>query len=985
MAAQTAKPTLESLVTRYRREVGRGGPGGADGSPNGAPSAPNGLTNIELEVRLQDLDYENFAAIHAALVARLPPGALTQMVGTVADIRRGEGRAEGARMPRAARIREIYFEGGRRVSERYVRKEPLVIPYRVAGAAGLGYIVALAAEAPDREFVADNAALIRVKARASFALRVPASERRGDAFEWRVDATVTRQISGSDAASSLRTITDMMFGRDARGAGGGAGGAGGGAGAPMSAATLLEALRLGDDEPDAAARRALYRYEVEAEFVGPADRRDLLRPADVTAAAAALLGFANPAHAREAALQAEVFRTAQYLVRAPAQLARYAHELGLKRLLPQALAITRADYREIYPPTGHFLYDKTDGQRAVASLHDGRAQVAADELHEFAPPGRADARWQADTRLDGEWVAGVAGDAKSGTFYAFDVIAVAGESLVGEPFERRAARLEEAAALLRAAGAPVAAKVPRRVAGATPAELQRDFRAVLDAPRPYEIDGVIIVEPGRSYAETANRKWKDAAHNTIDCLARRAPASVLGCRPFLDRPGCRLHFLFVGISPELFAALRLQRCPGYADLFGWADRAQQRGADSAYFPVQFAPSDAPLAYLYQHPDGSPLGDVDGKVVELRWRAGGADGADGGPPAWEAVRVREDRRRDLATRRYFGNDFYTAELIWLNYLDPFPAEQLWAGPGDTYFRGERSGVYDAQIAHVSFVKGRRIAALRHAAWVVDVGAGRGQDLGRYLDAEVEHLVAVDRDRAALAELVRRKYSHARRRGLDSEGAGGRGARRRATTTVHVLAADAGAPHAETLAKLEALGAPRGGVDALVCNLAFHYFCGSVETVRNFVALARGLVKPGGLVAITGFRGEAVHAALVGAPAGAGVPPGGTWDISEPPAPGAPPALKFSIRRDYSSDTLEAAGQRIGVLLPFSDGSYYEEYLVNTRAVAAEFAARGFTAAGDTSLATLIPEFETRNRTAAALTPGDRAYLGLFCELVFRRGK
>ena len=103
----------------------------------------------------------------------------------------------------------------------------------------------------------------------------------------------------------------------------------------------------------------------------------------------------------------------------------------------------------------------------------------------------------------------------------------------------------------------------------------------------------------------------------------------------------------------------------------------------------------------------------------------------------------------------------AELTWLNYVDPFPRAQLWDGPALDYFARPKAGIYRAQTAFTSFVKTQRIAALRHARWVVDWGAGQGADLGRYLAAEVGNLVGVDRDRAALAELVRRKYSHARR--------------------------------------------------------------------------------------------------------------------------------------------------------------------------------------------------------------------------------
>lgn len=148
------------------------------------------------------------------------------------------------------------------------------------------------------------------------------------------------------------------------------------------------------------------------------------------------------------------------------------------------------------------------------------------------------------------------------------------------------------------------------------------------------------------------------------------------------------------------------------------------------------------------------------------------------------------------------------------------------------------------------------------------------------------------------------------------------------------------------------------------------------MRNFVALARGAVKVGGQVIVTILLGDEVHALFRRQK----IPDGGSWDVREGET------LKYSLRRMYSSETLEAAGQRIGVLLPFSDGGYYEEYLVNPKALTAEFAARGFSVAAATNAAALIPEYEARNRaSASALTPGDRAYLALHGELVYRRDK
>lgn len=76
----------------------------------------------------------------------------------------------------------------------------------------------------------------------------------------------------------------------------------------------------------------------------------------------------------------------------------------------------------------------------------------------------------------------------------------------------------------------------------------------------------------------------------------------------------------------------------------------------------------------------------------------------------------------------------------------------------------------------------------------------------------------------------------------------------------------------------------------------------------------------------------------------------------------------------------------MLLPFSDGRYYEEFLVNTKVLTAEFAARGFSRTASASVTESIPDFESRNRAVAGLlTEGDRRWLSLYGELVFTRDK
>lgn len=975
------KTTMEGLVTRYRREVGQ-----------------SATANVELEIRLQNVEYDAFAAIHAQLVARahseqkgsikVRASSLSHVVSAIMEA--NASKTAGAL--RASQIRETTF--GAEKKTQFVIKRQLIAPWRAQ--AGHPYIVSISTEAPSESFITDNSALIRVKTRASYEIEVSGPSDVN--FVWRVDATVRRQLASS-GVGSLKTITGQMF-------------------VGNSPDNLLTDLRLSD-----AAQRSLYKFELEIEFLGPRDMRDLIRPGDITAAADAVLGLISPDYAAAASRQNEIYRVAQHILPPSAFLQRFSQDLGLKRLLPQALALTRTEYRKVFPPSGWQVLPKTDGERAIVGVRDGAAVILGSDFRLIAGGAAG-----GDTYLDAEITE--RDDPRGPLCYVFDAIVISGDAVAEEGYERRSTRLEEGAAILRKAGLRAVGKTVTTIpAGAATADLANIFRGILEGKHEYAIDGIIMVEPGKPYAETVTLKYKETKDNTIDFLARRAPPTVLGTLPFIDAPGHKLYFLFCGVDSKLGWTLGLQRCPGYSTLFP---------AGGTYAPIQFSPSDAPLAYLYQHPDGAPA--VDGAIVEMRCRGGCAAAGGGAALAdWELVRQRGDRAGDLAAGKYFGNDYYTAEMIWLNYLDPFPASQLWLGPGLDYFQRDKDGIYFAQTAATSFMKSRRIATLAHFDWVVDIGAGKGQDLGRYLDAQIGHLIAIDRDRAALSELIRRKFSFARKReGVPRGGCtasaderrgrpaaaisaaitaalasrpGARpgprpGAHPAAAITappvqiskpserpsktkamlLHVLAADATQPFETTFESIHRTGLQRGSADAVVCNLAVHYFCASIASIRNFIALARSIVKVGGVVILTVMIGEAVHAVLNG------VAEGGTWDVFETPrvsvggidASDAPQVRKYSIRRGYSSDELEAAGQKIGVLLPFSDGEYYEEYLTNTRVFADEFSAQGFTLVESGSVAESLSDFELRNgRVASQLTAGDKQYLSLYGELVFRR--
>jgi len=955
--------TLDQVIARFQQQTG-GGP-----------------TEIELEIRFDSIDYNLFELLLEKMLAERP--ATHQR--TLNAIRTDTMEDVNGRRTHEQYIREAKFEPGKPRKDEYRTKARLTTPARLRSTPGApGYRVTLSRETRLAEpFYEDkNTMRYRFKNRVSF------GGAAGALAGWRLDMTVVRELSGSDVNSLPGVARDVFRLDDPQ---------------LQRPSSLLESLSLAGDAVPTATRIAnqqQYQYEVELEYTGvPAE----LTAAAVHRAAGAVLHLTNPTYMATAQMQSELHRAAALFIDVPVLLQRYASgEWGLKQLTPQASAPTRGQYADIYPPVGYYVTDKAHGVHALAIVDGGRLVLIAPGV---VPPMR---EWQcgdadadaaraaltgAYTVVEGEVIAGD-GDLR---FLAFDVLSSRGENLTSRPFEERHRELGAATAAVAACctaarasalgdelGAVSAGDAPParlqvevkpflHLSSADPDALSAQFEQIYKREgRTYGVDGLVLYGPGQPYATTPIYKWKPFEEVSNDFLARRPPASVRGRYPFVDLPGHELYFLYVGISREMFRKFGMDYGPGYRDLFPAHVRSAQE--EGAYFPIQFQPSDQPYAYLYQHPTGGKDA-IENRIVELRLRT--PEGADGTPrgkgeepypgPQWELMRVRTDRDEDLQKGRLFGNNFRTAELNWLIYRDPFPFEMLGTGPeGASYFSAHRSGVYTAPNAFVSYCKSALTEELLAGRdYLVDLGAGRGAEGARYIDAGIRAAVMVDNDPEALAELVRRKYSWAKRK---RQG-------RQQGTLFHVLRGDFTEPHAQLAARVRAVpGFPARGASGLVSFLAAHYAFGARDGVVNFAMLVRELVAPGGVALLTlldGARVVELHKRHK-------VRPGESWDSREGGA------LKFSVRRQYSQGALTVAGQEIGVLLPFSNGEYYTEYLSNFDELVRVFSARGFKLQFRRGLwDTYQAGFRSQRSHYNALTDGDREWLGLFGVLAFER--
>jgi hypothetical protein len=955
-----------------------------------ASTPATGDEQLELEVRFERVEYPLVETLLTKLAPHVKGGSFEVVQNQTLNTLRQQGDREttrgvyrakkGTHLTDAQQILELRFEPDGTRSRTFYKKARMAPPVRVRPAPGaLGYRVVFSQEIPIPPFPTAGNVTFRVKNRLSYMLRAGAAAPELAAFEgWRLDITIVRELAGS-AAGSLPAITAELFGlRNKK--------------TIQTPETILEALGLAGDvlpTADRIANQQQYKYEIELEYVGDTGALTMAR---IEGAINALLLLANPDFLLSAQMQSELREVASHIVESPALLQKYASgEWGLKQLSPQVISMTRGEYGEIYPPVGMFLTDKAHGIHAIAIVRDGRAVIIApgllpEPMVELYFPGvgqptistaravgavgatiqaSALAKMTKLTILDGEvvMVAG-AGDKHTPQFLAFDALASNGELLVTRPFSERVQELVAATSAL-ALFFPAQPKPFIHLIQPDAAYLRAQFDSMITRKdRRYGTDGLVLYAPGESYGETIIKKWKPFEENTIDFLARRPPASVRGVAPFIDRPDHTLYFLFVGISNEKMRQFNLTRCAGYAEMFPAHSRA------TGYFPIQFSPSDQPYAYLFQYPNSSAKQTpIENRIIELMLTSvGAADGTSENPaPGWELVRVRADRDEDLQKGRLFGNNFKTAELTWVNFRDPLEFSMLATGPGLGYFSASKRGIYTAQTSFMSSVKHQILTKyVSGQDFVVDLGAGRGQDIGRYMSNRVGAVLMVDNDPAALAELVRRKHSW----NMQSVQSGGNSSK----MSIYLRRADFTEPFeavSGTLRKFPSF--PSKGADSVVCNLAAHYAFGSATGMRNFVYLIRSLLRPGGQAILTILDGERVFAKF----RESGIPANHSWDLREDGI------LKYSIKRLFRQNELTTAGQKIGVLLPFSRGELYEEYVTNVSALISMFEKAKFVVQDRRNVWESYGSGQQKSSgRAATLTPNDREWLSMFAVLSFQ---
>ncbi|KAG7394179.1 hypothetical protein PHYBOEH_005573 [Phytophthora boehmeriae] len=658
-----------------------------------------------------------------------------------------------------------------------------------------------------------------------------------------------------------------------------------------------------------------------------------------------------------------------------AKISKFQHHSGFKLLCPNPMELSRPLYfKQVLSKIDTFyLTDKMDGTRAMLVIDEvfrlnGKRRLfvgvnmraISDQVYELAsftrpPKGKFETEHNV---LDVEMLVSKKGIR---SFYCFDVIALASERIAHLPFKERFGRFDEVKTLLE----KYEIGTTKTFIRLTKKEYGKQIREFYDMKRSYKIDGLIFTPQGDSYkaavkqlkkqprkddsrvrvfnteyANTVSFKWKPLSHLTIDFYLM----------PHATKKNT--YILYSGVEQTIFTRFNLSFCDGYQPVE--SPRRQ-------YFPIQFEPFDDKFETLWTPSEadlelcnGASLGDMVGEFAF-------ADDT-GLFEHPKLMRLRTDRATDVAKGEYYGNALRYAELIWHSINYPLTIDTL-CDPQDVGYFASEDSVCRAQRSFNSFVKTYLLETYLYAhtkgkARVMDLMAGRGQDLARAIDAGYDEVILLDRDTDALYELLERKYNLRVRR----EGA---------TANVHIKHADFEKSSEENIA---ALKLPAASVDSAIVNFGIHYLCHKAgpeqaDPLTEFAKFNAHFMKPGARIMITAFNGEDIFNLLTGVQ---------QWDVREKGR------AKYSINRAFNSRRLTANGQAIEVLLPFSGSLYYREYFVNYDHVTTIFEKNGFSLIKTDSFESLLSAYKQQNPDGYKhLTAEDKEYVGLYGYLIFER--
>lgn len=691
------------------------------------------------------------------------------------------------------------------------------------------------------------------------------------------------------------------------------------------------------------------------------------------------------------AYQSTIYHMAKYVYSDPILLRDFQRKSGFKRLVNNVIELNRNIFFSTVLPhiDAFYVTDKIDGQRCFVLLIESKKsttiQLLSDRLYsirqymeESSSIDLSDKNIKL-TVLDAEVVyssplASVQDqilDMVHLDIYVFDIIVLKNKNLAHHGFEERYTHFPEVESALKTYQLGKLKKFVK-LDQKTYKETLTDFYKEAIKRSEYEIDGLIFTPTSAFHSSTIMRgtktitintnyasmqayKWKPIEKLTIDFYIAHVSDTIRQKEEYkkLDtNPKEEMYLLCSGVNTQTFQQLRMEFIPFYKDII------PKKYHRLSYFPIPFSPDDYPHAYIFF----SKKKDLHNKIGEFLYKKN----------TWNLLRLREDRNVELERGEYYGNALKYAELIWHAIKHPFHFEDMLQDMNESYFSITSEDIYLHQRNFNSFVKSEILRLSTHPMkqipsnkkWVMDLACGKGQDLVRLMQMGFENIVMIDKDMDAIHQLLDRKYN------LKFKKTGsfnGRDKHSSISSKIITRQLDLSESYKKNIKDLHDLPIPKHGMDVIICNFAIHYFMGKEEDIQNLLLFMSHFLKPDGRFIFTCFDGQRVFDYLR-------TEDTMIWREGS--------TMKYSIQRRYQSDQITDLGQKIGVVLPFTNRQYYEEYLVNLQTITSMLSKLGLQKEISDSFGTLLPKFKKVNaKEYHHLTEQDKEFVSLYSYNIF----
>lgn len=669
--------------------------------------------------------------------------------------------------------------------------------------------------------------------------------------------------------------------------------------------------------------------------------------------------------------QKYIYNIAKFIINNNTYLENFKYKFGIKKLLNNVVELNpEIYYKNIMPQiNNYYITDKIDGFRCIIYIVQNNdllnIKLVTDKLisiKECNDDIDINNSSNLVTILDSECIFNNIKKSDENliisyndiNLYIFDIISYENEKVAYMPFEKRFEFLQKG---FKKIDFFPSSKIKEFITvDKNSLNKIKEFYTKKYNNKNYYIDGLIFV-PTSNVLSTDNKKeyfkintnynnmigykWKPLEDLSIDFYICKLPKNLYNNIPYNSinlKKDEIIYILFLGINKNDFDKLNISYMIDYKKI------VPEQFINKLYFPIQFSPSSKPNNYIFI----SNNDNLHNQIGEFTYANN----------KWNLKKLREDRLVELNRGNYFGNYFKIGELIWNNMNNPLTLEML-ISENKSYFLNDNNEFYKALRSFNSFVKTRLLEIILSSSlsdkndnnWIIDLASGKGQDLPRINNLGFKNGLFIDNDSNALSELINRKYNL-------------KTTNKEHNIKIYTKNIDLTTNYKLIIKEIttDLLDIKKESIDVIICNFAIHYILSNQENLFNLIKLLDYYLKPNGRFIFTCFNGYKINKLLEKTT---------TWNLYENNN------LKYSIKKLYKHNNLIDIGQKIDVLLPFSNTQYYSEYLINLDYILDTFDENNFISEISLPFSTFFNEFKSKNvKINSLLTNIDKEYIDLY---------